>query len=205
MDRFLISIHALGALLFLVLPSAVEAQQDTEVCAPAEASLGRATDMKSYHRAIGSLVGCPVAGPRALATQWAPPPVDTTALRLLGDASATLRDRRLLRAAKSAALSRSNSRDVRLTAIRALVGQFHPSLDVVYRTPSEPGLGGVAYVMLAESDHRTDRAGAEPLAASGQDEVLNVLRQLGASDGDEVIRKVSAYLVGRLPSFGGAK
>lgn len=201
MNRLLISIHGLAALWLLILLSAVEAQQDGEACAPAETSLGRATDLKTYHEAIGYLVTCPVAGPRALAAQWTHPPVDSAALEHLGAASAIIRDRRILQAAKAAALSASNGRHVRLTAIRVLVGQFGPSLEVVYRTPSQPGLGGVAYVMLGEWDHRIDRPGAQPLPASAQDDVLDVLRRLHASDGDEVIRKVAGYLVGRLPSF----
>jgi len=204
MSKLLRSFQALALLELIAFAGVAMAQQDGSWCGPAEASLRSAARGDTYHRAIRDLVGCPVSGPQALAAQWAHPPEDTVALQILGDASATLRDRRLLRAATSAALNTSNRREVRLTAIQALLGQFHPSLKAVYRTPAESGLGGVAYVMLAEPDHRNDRPGAEPLPPSAQDDVLNVLRQL-SSDQDEVIRKISDYLVGRLPSFQGPK
>jgi hypothetical protein len=176
-------------------------QQDEEACTSAEDTLRLQPRGESYRRALGILMGCPVVGPRALATEWGRSQEDTTVLRLLGDASARMTDRRLLQALRSVTLDALRDRQVRLTAIRAFVGQFDPSLEVVYRTPSHPGLGGSAYVMLGRYVHPLGRAGAEPLSASERHEVLDVLRQLKTSDSDEVVQKVAGYLLERLQAM----
>ena len=177
------------------------AQQDEDACAPAEATLRVQPRGESHRRALSILMGCPVAGPRALATEWGRPREDTTDLQLLGDASARLTDRRLLQALRGVALDASRDRQVRLTAIRALVGQFDPSLEVVYRKPWHPELGGSEYVMIGRYVHPSGRAGAESFSASERDEVLDVLRQLKTSDSDEVIQKVASYLLERLEAM----
>src|SRR5207249_4508202 len=116
MSKLLRSFQALALLELIAFAGVAMAQQDGSWCGPAEASLRSAARGDTYHRAIRDLVGCPVSGPQALAAQWAHPPEDTVALQILGDACATLRRSRLLRAATSAALNTSNRREVRLTA-----------------------------------------------------------------------------------------
>src|SRR5881396_1340357 len=95
MSKLLRSFQALALLELIAFAGVAMAQQDGSWCAPAEASLRSSARGDTYHRAIRDLVGCPVSGPQALAAQWAHPPEDTVALQILGDASATLRDRRL--------------------------------------------------------------------------------------------------------------
>jgi hypothetical protein len=111
-----------------------------------------------------------------------------------------MNDRRIFHAASDAALNSSLPRETRLTAIRVLVGQFDPALDVVYRTPSHPDLAGEgsAYAMLGQWAHEAGVSGANPLSVSERREVIAVLRRLGQLGGDDVVRKVSGYLANRL-------
>lgn len=195
-------LRSFGLAWLAILPSAAAGQQDENACASAEAALAAQPRGEGYRHSIGILMGCSVAGPRALAAAWDRPLEDTLNLRLLGDASAWLMDRRLSRALSAVALDASRDRHVRLTAIRGLVGQFDPSLDVVYRTPPPiPDVPGSAYVMLGRYVEPLGRPGAEPLSASDRQEIIDVLRRLKASDGDEVVQKVAGYLLDRLEAM----
>jgi hypothetical protein len=121
------------------------------------------------------------------------------ALRLLGDVSTMVTDQRIAAAAASAARNASNSRMVRLAAIYALVGQFDSSLSVVFRTPTgaDTAWDG-SYVMFGRVADPSGRTGAEPLPPTARADILRVLQQLGASDGDDVVRRVSRYVARRL-------
>lgn len=194
----------LGLACLAMLPGAAAAQRDEDACAPAEASLRATPRGAASRRAIGVLLGCPVAGPRALAAEWEGTLGDTSDLGLLGDASARLMDKRLLRALCAVALDTLRDRQVRLAALRGIVGQFDPSLEVVYRTPAaRPDLPGSAYAMLGAYVEPLGRAGAEPLSGSDRQEILGVLRRLETSGSDEVIRKVAGYLLLRLRAMVG--
>ncbi len=184
-------------------PSAVG--QDGPSCSRAESSLAAKPTGRDYCAAIAQIVWCGDAGPRALAAQWLTPPTDTTALRVLAGASARISDPRLLAAAKGVLLGRSRSRDVRLAAIQVLVGQFDPALVVEYRTPSGPAAAwGGSYVMLGHWIRESGFPGASggergdsvPPATRGL--VVSLLRQVGASDPDDVVQKVTSYLAERL-------
>jgi hypothetical protein len=130
-----------------------------------------------------------------LAREWAAPPTDSLALRLLASVSADLRDARLLTAVKSAALSTSQSRIVRLEAMRTLVTYFDPSTSVLFRV--RPGIEAPGYVSVAFGGWSSPRgeSGDEPLPATTKAEVLLALRQIRDTSVDPVVAKVAKDII----------
>jgi hypothetical protein len=190
---------AVVALAGSVVPTLAQAQADADTaCAIAQRSLKTKTRGEGYSRALAVLVGCPVAGPEALAAEWSRPPVDSLELQALTGVSGMLRDRRIHLAATSVALDGSADRAVRLAALRVLVRHFDPCLEAAYRTPQHPELGGRAYVWLGESDHDVSREGQQQLPAGVRAEVVLTFGRLGATDADEQVRMIAAYLWERL-------
>lgn len=201
MFRVVLSI-GLSSFLSVAAPAqSTVRQNDIQMCPQAELALRNRPQGKEYRNVIGALMRCPEAGPRAFATQWRRPPDDSSAIQLLADASARFRDRRVFEAASSALLNPSNSRTVRLAAIRALIAQFDQKLDVAYRTPPTLGIGGRGYVMLGELDHPSGQDGAEPLGPSARTDVVELLKRVGSGNADNVVRDVSRYLAERLASL----
>lgn len=194
----LVVVQVITLLAMTTIPTRLLAQQDEPACTTAEESLRSGAGGESHRKALGILMGCPVVGPQALALEWTRPQKDTVALRLLGDASAWISDVRMLRALETIVTNETLDREVRLTAIRSLVGQFDPSLEVIYRAPAHPELGGEEYVMLGTYVHGPGRSGAQQLSAADRIHVLDVLQRLTGSGSDVVIQKVAAYLLEEL-------
>lgn len=196
MARELIDTLLAGGLLIFAPPAAVA--QDRVACDSAATNVRGGSHGNAYNNALAVLMTCSVTGPRVLAEQWSRPPQDSLAIRLLGDASINLRDRRLLAATKTAALDVSRPTPVRLTAIRVLVAYFDPSIAIDFRSPAQPVPTGSAYVMLGEWSHPIGRDGAEALTASIRSDVLAVLHQVQAAGGDVSVARVAEYLAKRL-------
>jgi hypothetical protein len=189
----------LAALAGYVAPTLAQDQAGADTaCAVAQRTLKMVARGESYSRALAVLVGCPAAGPEALAAEWSRPPVDSLGLQALSGVSGMLRDRRVHVAAMSVVLDGSADRPARLAALGVLVRHFDPCLEAAYRTPHHPGLGARAYVWLGESDHDVSREGQQPLPAGVRAEVVATLRRLGANDADEQVRMIAAYLSERL-------
>jgi hypothetical protein len=95
----------------------------------------------------------------------------------------------------------SRSRDVRLTALRALTGYFDPSILVTFRIPDDTGLPGAAFVAFGRWAHPHGRDGAEPLQRSIRTDLLGSLKELEAAAGDPVIAKIAGHVHRRLPGL----
>jgi hypothetical protein len=191
----------LAVVAVAALPAGGSAQRDTiaeAACAEALGALQRGVQGDVYRRAVLSLFSCPDAGPRALAAEWAHPPGDSPARRSLVSVSSNIQDRRIYDAVTQVVRNTSASRALRLDAVQVLVGHFDPCLAIGYQTPELVDVPGAAYVGLGERDHNVARPGAQPLPASVRAEVVNTLRQVGATDTDNVVRKIAAYLAERL-------
>lgn len=183
------------------LPAGAWAQRDTVVdaaCAEALSALQRGVQGDVYRRTVLSFYSCPDAGARALAAEWTHPPGDSLARRSLVAVSWNIQDRRIYDAVTQVVRNGSASRDLRLDAIEVLVGYFDQCLGIRYQTPELAHAPGLAYVALGRRYHGTARPGARPLPASVRAEVLYTLRQVGATDRDEVVGKIAAYLTERL-------
>ena len=139
--------------------------------------------------AIRTLSRCRNDGPPALAALWSSPPSDTDALRALAGASFVLRDRRILDAAREAALKPNNSTGVRITAMITLARYLDSTLVVIQISPgaAQPATDGVADGTSPPVD------GVQPLPPDARDRILEVLRRLEA-DPDPVIRATAEGL-----------
>jgi hypothetical protein len=202
-DMRVIRCRALGLGVFHFLwVVAMQAQQvvrpDMATCAAAESALQAHQSSEDVGRAVADLSsGCPDAGPRALAAKWSQPPTDPVALSSLANGSAHISDARLLRALRATVLASSNPQHVRFEALRALVGQFDPSLSISFRAPEPTDRSGGSYVVWGILTGGGDY-GAQPVGAAGRAQVLQTLHQLQTNDPDIVMRKVAAYIAQQL-------
>lgn len=187
------------AVVGVALPAGASAQRDTIVaaaCAEALSALQRGIQGDAYRRTVLSFYSCPDAGARALAAEWTHPPGDSLARRTLVAVSWNIQDRRIYDAVTQVVRNGGASRDLRLDAIEVLVGYFDPCLGIRFQTP-EPGILAPP-VALGERYHGSAKPGAQPLLVSVRADVLNTLRQVGATDRDEVVGKIATYLAERL-------
>jgi hypothetical protein len=176
-------------------PQTPEAQaKEPEHCARAETMLAA---RQNYALATSELISCPSTGPRALAREWANPPVDSATLSKLGTASSFLRDRRLLAVVKAVASSASQTRAVRLEAIRTLVSYFDPFILVIVGVRPWIQSPDSIYVGFGGWTEPRGENGSEPLPPSTKTEVLEVLEQLRGAD-DPVLAKVAKDILAQL-------
>jgi hypothetical protein len=196
-----------GAVLALtvVAPRLLHAQlvtpSDTMLraaCHRVQAALAQRASGEAYNHAVTNLKGCPAIAPEALRTEWERPPHDSTALRVLGEATGMIRDRRLLAAVMQVATTPGRSQTERIAAFRALVAYADPSLVLWLRNLSQPGLPGGSYVTVGVLDHPTAVEGVEPLGANVRSEVLQTFARLGQTDADPTVRAISARIAERV-------
>lgn len=191
-------------IVMLALPCCLWAQGGTGdngrqvACERARTGLSRRTSTEEVRRSISNVQECPAIAVTALSETWNAPPNDTVALRLLGEVSGQIADRRLLRSATGVATDSRRSLDERLAAFRTLVAHAAPGTVLLFRNLEQPGLPGVGYVMMGQSAHSGVVNGPEALTASDRSAALDTLKNLGATDPDPTIKAIAAHLAERL-------
>jgi len=170
-------------------------------CARREAAIESRTGGSGYYLAFNAIQDCP-NGPRVLAEQWASPPSDSVALRLLGQVGANVLDQRVFDAARAVVANEGARRDVRLAAMDVLVGHYDPCLSLWIQVKSLPDAAGHSVVVwLLQSEHNLRRRGSEPLPSSVRDDVLATLDAAAASGPDSVVHEAARRLAARLRAF----
>ena len=141
-----------------------------ERCADA-ARTARLRAQDTYGEAVFTLGFCPDRGPDALLREWTSPPAGEGALYALGEASRTLRDRRMLEGIGRMVLAEDIPSDLRHELVNVLVGYVDRGTRVSLRE------GCWQYTFSAGSGLVTD--GAQPLdpsqAGRGVVEIVRLL------------------------------
>jgi hypothetical protein len=170
------------------------------VCSRAASAVESGAQGRSYYHAVADLTTCPTEGSASLARAWQKAPSDSTAIRILGEATPRLRDRDVLQAVLITFRDPGRSQVVRLAALEALVGYYQPGMGVRFTEPSRPVRSGSAYVMLGRGDAASVRSGRKPLSAGARQEILQALAAVGASDPDDRVSLIAGYVKDRLTS-----
>jgi hypothetical protein len=170
------------------------------ICEQATRTLHDRPSAARYASTVSELPACPAAGAAALRAQWAQPPGDTTAVRVLGEVTSRLRDRPLFETVLAAFRDPARPRTVRLAALEALMGYYQPGLLVKYVEPVQAVNHGSAYVMVGWGDETTT-SGATPLSTDTRGEILTALDQVGKQGPDERLRLISSYIRTRLTAL----
>jgi hypothetical protein len=170
------------------------------VCSRAATTVRSGAHGQPYYQAVADLTTCPSEGSAGLAGAWQKAPSDSTAIRILGEATPRLRDRDVLQAVLIAFRDPGRPQAVRLAALEALVGYYQPGMGVRYTEPDRPVRSGSAYVMLGRGDAPSVRSGRKPLSAGTRQEILQALAAVGASDPDDRVSLIAGYVKGRLTS-----
>jgi hypothetical protein len=157
-----------------------------------EARPGR--PFESTRRALADVIECPQSGPPALAALWDSRPSDASLLSTLSNASAGLRDMRVLLAVIRTAENSTLPRRMRLAALRTLLRLYDPARVVEFRTRPEDGPEGHVFAGFGEWSHPPGRDGASPITAAGRDAILATLRRMGNADADPEIKRVSTLI-----------
>ncbi len=186
----------------LTTPIPAMAQGDSAVaaaCTRAEATLRTHAGGREYNDAIAALQGCPDDGPRLLAEQWAAPPRDSVALRLLADISSRILDRRLFEAARALVVDGAASLDARLAAMRVLVGHYDPCLTVDFRINPAPDAAGQAVAAwFGRKSANPSKRGSELLPSSVRGDVLTTLNAVATTGADGAVREAARGLAAYL-------
>jgi hypothetical protein len=170
------------------------------ICERATKTLhGQPTAVK-YSGTVSELPACHTAGVKELRAQWAHPPRDTAAVRVLGEVTPQLRDRDLFETVLAAYRDASRPQQARLAALVALVGYYQPGLGLVFVEPKVPVQDGSAYVRVSYGDPATTK-GPSPLSAGTRGQILAALDEVGKRDSDERLRSISAYIHTRLAAL----
>ena len=192
------------SVLLLVLPGCLWAQRGgadngaQAVCERASAGLSRRADVTEVRRSVVDIQGCPDTAAIALGEAWDSPPTDSVALRLLGEVSGNISDRRLLSAVTRVAKDSGRPLEQRLAAFRALAAYAVPGATLLYHNLEKPDLPGVGYVMMGPASHPVVLRGREALTPSDQSAAVETLKDLGATDANPQIRAIATYIAEQL-------
>jgi hypothetical protein len=192
------------SVLLLVLPGCLWAQRGgadngaRAACERARAGLSPRADVAEVRRSVVDIQGCPDTAAIALGEAWNSPPTDSVALRLLGEVSGRISDRRLLSAVTRVAKDSGRPLEERLAAFRALAAYVVPGATLLYQNLGKPDLPGVGYVMMGAVSHPVVLPGREALTPSDQSAAVETLENLGATDTNPQIRAIASYIAGRL-------
>lgn len=130
-----------------------------------------------------------------IAQQWNAPPQDSAALAALAINSARFRDARVHAAIVAAAKDIAAPRQMRLAAIRALVGHFDQCRFVEFEEGPSPDGGTRYWVWMGSYDGVPPTTqGKMPLPGAVREDVLSTLRHIGEADPDPAVRDVAGRL-----------
>jgi hypothetical protein len=185
--------------LCLALPVAVEAQESPSgaeqiriSCEQARQTLSSGGSRPEKIKSIVTMQQCGDVGAETLVSYWRQAGADTALLPALTAASARMNDRRTYQAARAVVLDPSRSEEARLAALTVLVAGFNPKIAVSFNTPTKPMHS--TYVGIGVAPHASTRKGPQPIGPEAKSDLLNLLKQLAASDPNERIRKVAGEL-----------
>lgn len=170
-----------------------------QACEQSRSDLASRKNDENVRRAVVNIQSCSAdAAAGVLADAWKNPPRDTTALRLLGEVSGRVADRRVLTEAMRLAENTGRSLDERLAAFRALADYAVPGTVLLFHHLDQAGLPGAAYVMMGTSEHREPRKGSQRLVPNDRARILAMFQQQGKSDPNATVRAIAGFLAERL-------
>src|SRR5574338_1335074 len=182
----------------LISPSALPAQDDSvgdttslqTFCGRHRAALAHPSSHEAYLGALRSIQVCGAMAGEVLGQQWRHPPEDSATVMLLGDGSASVRDRRLYEAVRDAAMSPGGATTARLAAIAALVAYADSTVRVTYWAIPRSEAVAAPPVSFPRVLHFPSREPwVAPLPLSAWSDVVALLSRLGESDPDDRVRR----------------
>jgi hypothetical protein len=194
------------SILVIAVPGCLWGQGSTgadarqAACEKAKAGLKAGARADEVRHAIVESQICPDLALTSLVEMWDRPPADSVALRLLGEVSGGTSDRDLFAKISQVAASTGTTTEVRLAAFRALAAYAVPGTTLLYRELDKPGLHGSAYVWTGASTERGENRGRVPLTAADRRQALDVLAEIGRTDGNVLVKAIAEQLAKRLSS-----
>jgi hypothetical protein len=178
--------------------SVVDTLTRAGICARAAQRLQQGVSGQAYFGAVAALPYCPATGGQVLRQQWEHPPSDTVEQRVLGEVTPRLRDHQVFEAVLRVFRDPSRPRELRLAALRALMGYYQPGLKASFVDREVQVDYGGAYVLMGRGDSTTTPSRSAPLTAGSRGEILQAIKQVAAQDPDKRVRLIAAYIHDRL-------
>jgi hypothetical protein len=193
--RSLWAIVLTGACAFRTSPVASQVPpSESPACTSAAQQARPGRPLDATKRGLVELLECPQNGPQVFAVLWDSRPTDVSLLGTLSQATAGLRDMRVLPAVIRSAENTASPRHARLAAMKTLVRLFDPALEVDFRTRLTEGADGHIFVMMGRWTEVPGRNGASPITPAGKDKILASLNRIANADPDAEIRRTAQRL-----------
>lgn len=145
-----------------------------------------------YEWALSLIRICTEEGGPALAAAWRSAPEDAAKLLPLVVTTEQVDDRAAMNAVLGAARNPANPSAVRFASIVVLTTYADPTATLMFADLAEP-----TGVIGSRADF-TQIPGASPLTVADRDHLVDVLEQIGESDGDPSIREAASSVAAEL-------